>query len=149
MSLANSKRMAGVALLGACICACFAVTGSAPTGAVLGIDLGSDNSVVAIARRKGVDIVSNEASQRSTPSIISFGAEQRFIGEQGLSQRISNPKNTVTSPKALVGRYFKDEDFQKDVVPRAMYGLTEGPNGVACAKVSLCDKERTFTPTQL
>lgn len=44
---------------------------AAPTGAVLGIDLGSDNCVVAIARRKGVDIVTNEASARSTPTIVS------------------------------------------------------------------------------
>jgi len=145
----HSWHRASILLCAGIACTLFTIAGSAPTGAVLGIDLGSDNSVVAIARRKGVDIVSNEGSQRSTPSIISFGHEQRFIGEQGLSQRMSNVKNTVTSPKSLVGRFFQDEDFKRDVLPRAKYELTEGPNGVACAKVTLCGKERVFQPTQL
>lgn len=67
MGLFTGRALA--ALLGLC-CLATAVEG-APTGAVLGLDLGSDNSVVAIARRKGVDIVTNEASHRSTPSLVS------------------------------------------------------------------------------
>ncbi|KAJ1481495.1 heat shock protein 70 family, partial [Baffinella frigidus] len=74
----------------------------------LGIDFGTDNSVVAIARRKGVDIVANEASQRLTPCIVSFDSKQRYIGEGGLSQRITNIKNTVVEPKNLIGRSCSD-----------------------------------------
>jgi hypothetical protein len=88
-----------------------AATESAPAGAVLGIDFGTDNAVIAIARRKGVDIVANEASQRLTPCIVSFSEKQRFIGEGGLGQKITNIKNTVIEPKKLVGRLCSDPEF--------------------------------------
>jgi hypothetical protein len=60
-----------IALFAMVACLHMQLAEGAPTGAVLGIDLGSDNCVVAIARRKGVDIVTNEASARSTPTIVS------------------------------------------------------------------------------
>ena len=59
------------------LCASMDLSSAVPTGAVLGIDLGSDNCVVAIARRKGVDIVANEASQRATPSVVSVSRDHR------------------------------------------------------------------------
>ena len=116
----------------------------APTGAVLGIDFGTDNCVVAIARRKGVDIVSNEASQRSTPSIVSFGASERFIGERGFSQRMMNLKNTVSEPKRLLGRKLHDGDELQDFTIKL-----EEENEEVASRVSLCGQDRTFTPTQL
>jgi molecular chaperone DnaK (HSP70) len=58
---------------------------AAPVSVAMGIDLGTDNSVVALARKRGVDIVANEASQRSTPSLVSFGHDQRYVGEAGAS----------------------------------------------------------------
>ncbi|EKX50953.1 hypothetical protein GUITHDRAFT_103535 [Guillardia theta CCMP2712] len=116
----------------------------APTGAVMGIDFGTDNCVVAIARRKGVDIVSNEASQRSTPSIVSFGASERFIGERGSSQRMMNLKNTVSEPKRLLGRKLHDGEELQDFTIKL-----EEENEEVVSRVSLCGHDRTFTPTQL
>eukprot|EP00960_Hanusia_phi_P074997 768356-Hanusia_phi.AAC.5 len=120
------------------------VCNGAPTGAVLGIDFGTDNCVVAIARRKGVDIVSNEASQRCTPSVVSFGSSERFIGERGYSQRMMNLKNTVSEPKRLLGRLLHQGEGLQDFTVK----LEEDHEEVV-TRVSLCGEERTFTPTQL
>ena len=107
---------------------------AAPTGAVLGIDFGTDNSVVAIARRKGVDIVANEASARLTPCIVSFDSKQRYIGEGGLSQRITNTKNTVVEPKKLLGTKCSDIEFA-ELKARSNVELVEASNGEPLAKV--------------
>ena len=139
------SRMLGVIA----VLAMVPLANTAPTGAVLGIDFGSDNCVVAIARRKGVDIVSNEASQRSTPSIVSFGAQQRFLGEAGATQRMTNMKNTATELKAMVGKMFKDPMFLENVKRTAPFETKEAKNGDILVKSSLYGKERLFTPTQL
>jgi len=63
-------------------------------GAV-GIDFGSSRSVIAVAQKGGVEIITNEGSQRETPNVVGYGRQQRFIGEQGFVQMKSNSKNTI------------------------------------------------------
>ncbi len=62
----------------------------------IGIDLGSLRSVIAVAKRGGVEVITNEASNRETANTIGFGPAERFIGEQGALQSKSNFKNTVS-----------------------------------------------------
>eukprot|EP00277_Geminigera_cryophila_P001355 CAMPEP_0179428870 /NCGR_PEP_ID=MMETSP0799-20121207/14419_1 /TAXON_ID=46947 /ORGANISM="Geminigera cryophila, Strain CCMP2564" /LENGTH=892 /DNA_ID=CAMNT_0021204551 /DNA_START=255 /DNA_END=2933 /DNA_ORIENTATION=+ len=122
--------------------------GAAPVSVAMGIDLGTDNSVVALARKRGVDIVANEASQRSTPSIVSFGHDQRYVGEAGQSQRMMNLKNTVAEPKRLLAKHFSDPVFMEELKTEA-YEVVESEGGEISVKVSLCGSERAFRPVQI
>lgn len=121
---------------------------AAPVSVAMGIDLGTDNSVVALARKRGVDIVANEASQRSTPSLVSFGHDQRYVGEAGSSQRMMNLKNTIPEPKRLLAKRFSDPSFMAELKKEA-YEVIEGESGEISVKVSLCGKERIFRPVQV
>lgn len=64
--------------------------------AVVGIDIGNLNNIVAIARKGGVDVILNNESKRETPCAVGFGSKQRFIGTAASSQVSMNPKNTIT-----------------------------------------------------
>lgn len=69
----------------------------------LGIDVGSANSVVAVTRRGGVDVVANEATKRQTPSVVAFDERRRFMGESASALRSSRPSGCVAGSKALLG----------------------------------------------
>jgi len=56
------------------------------TVGAIGVDLGGQNAVIAVAQKGGVEIITNEASQRETPVVVGFGKQERFIGEQGFVQ---------------------------------------------------------------
>ncbi|KAF2791973.1 heat shock protein 70 [Melanomma pulvis-pyrius CBS 109.77] len=79
---------------------------------VMGVDLGTLNSVIAVARNRGVDVITNEVSNRATPSLVGFGPKSRYIGEAAKNQEISNLKNTVSSFVRLAGRSLSDPDVQ-------------------------------------
>jgi len=79
---------------------------------VVGLDFGTQNAVIAVARNKGVDVITNEVSNRATPSLVSFGPKSRYIGESAKTQEISNMKNTVGSLTRLAGRSIHDPDVQ-------------------------------------
>jgi heat shock protein 4 len=140
----------GVPLLALVLAACCLLRGSAaaPLSVAMGIDLGTDNSVVALARKRGVDIVANEASQRSTPSIVSFGHDQRHVGEGGFSQRMMNLKNTIAEPKRLLAKRFSDPAFMEELKVEP-YEVVEGEGGEVAVKVQLCGSERVFKPVQV
>jgi len=69
---------------------------------VVGIDFGNLNTVIAVARNRGIDVVCNEVSNRKTPSQVSFGPKQRYLGESAKTQENSNFKNTVSQLKRLI-----------------------------------------------
>ena len=121
---------------------------AAPVSVAMGIDLGTDNSVVALARKRGVDIVANEASQRSTPSLVSFCHDRRHIGEAAQSMRMMNLKNTVLEPKRLLGKFLTNQALM-DELQSEPYEVVKGAGGEIAVKVSLCGKERTFAPVQI
>ncbi|PFH55201.1 hypothetical protein XA68_10392 [Ophiocordyceps unilateralis] len=79
---------------------------------VVGVDFGTLKTVVAVARNRGVDVITNEVSNRSTPSLVGFGPKSRYVGEAAKTQEISNLKNTVGCLKRLVGRSLNDPDVK-------------------------------------
>ncbi|KAL1919826.1 uncharacterized protein VTP21DRAFT_1757 [Calcarisporiella thermophila] len=115
---------------------------------VVGIDFGSLQSVIAVARNRGIDVITNEVSNRATPSLVSFGPKQRYLGEAAKSQEISNFKNTVGSLKRLAGRTFQDPDIQQ-VEKQYINADLVDVEGQAGVKVSYLDQEAIFNSTQL
>lgn len=114
---------------------------------VVGVDFGTLNTVIAVARNRGVDVITNEVSNRATPSLVGFGPKSRYIGEAAKNQEISNLKNTVSSLTRLAGRSLKDPDVQieKDYVSAPLVDI----NGQVGVEVSYLGKKEQFTATQL
>ncbi|KAJ2904370.1 uncharacterized protein MKZ38_008155 [Zalerion maritima] len=114
---------------------------------VVGIDLGTLNTVVAVARNRGVDVITNEVSNRATPSLVGFGPKSRYLGESAKTQEISNLKNTVSSLKRLAGRKFNDPDveIEQNFVSAPLCDI----NGQVGAEVNYLGKKEKFTATQL
>ncbi|KAH8804818.1 heat shock protein 70 family [Xylogone sp. PMI_703] len=114
---------------------------------VVGVDLGTLNTVIAVARNRGVDVITNEVSNRATPSLVGFGPKSRYLGEPAKTQEISNLKNTVGSLKRLAGRSLKDPDVQieQDYVSASLVDI----NGEVGAEVTYLGKKEKFTSTQL
>ncbi|KAL2038019.1 hypothetical protein N7G274_009239 [Stereocaulon virgatum] len=114
---------------------------------VVGVDFGTLNTVIAVARNRGVDVITNEVSNRATPSLVGFGPKSRYLGEPAKTQEISNLKNTVGSLKRLAGRAITDSDVQieKEFVSAT---LVEMGNTVG-AEVTYMGEKQKFTATQL
>jgi heat shock protein len=112
-----------------------------------GIDFGDYKSVLGVARNRGIDILTNEVSNRSTPSLVGFGPKSRYLGEQAKSNEISNLKNTVGSLKRLLGRRADDPNIE----PEKKYTKADlvDVNGQAGAKVRFQGKETEFNNIQL
>ncbi|ORX42449.1 putative heat shock protein Hsp88 [Piromyces finnis] len=116
---------------------------------VVGIDFGGLNTVIAVARNRGIDVVCNEVSNRKTPSQVSFGPKQRYLGESAKTQENSNFKNTVSQLKRLIGRQFSDPEIQEYEAPFINAQLVEGDCGEVSVKVMYQNEPRVFTFTQL
>lgn len=99
--------------------------------ACAGIDFGSRRSVVAIARRGGVDICCNEVSNRSTPSLVSFAQEERHIGEAAANFQAQNPRNTVAGIQRLLGAAFDSEFTRGEVARLTAQVVATSAGGVA------------------
>ncbi|KAI0159139.1 heat shock protein 70 family [Pestalotiopsis sp. NC0098] len=114
---------------------------------VVGVDFGTLNTVIAVARNRGVDVIANEVSNRATPSLVGFSPKNRYLGEPAKTQEISNLKNTVSSLKRLAGRSLKDPDVQieQQYVSAALVDM----NGQVGAEVSYLGEKRKFTATEL
>ncbi|KAL8756224.1 MAG: hypothetical protein Q9199_003074 [Rusavskia elegans] len=114
---------------------------------VVGVDFGTQNTVIAVARNRGVDVITNEVSNRATPSLVGFGPKSRYLGEPAKTQEISNLKNTVSSLKRLVGRTLNDPDIQieKTFVSAPLVDI----KGQVGAEVSYLGNKEQFTATQL
>lgn len=115
---------------------------------VVGLDLGNESSVVAVARQRGIDVVLNDESKRETPSIVCFGEKQRFIGSSGASSATMNPKNTILQVKRLIGRKFSDPELQRDIM-LFPFNVEKGPDDYPLIRAKYLGKERVFTPTQI
>ncbi|SVB85808.1 uncharacterized protein METZ01_LOCUS238662, partial [marine metagenome] len=103
-------------------------------GKVIGIDLGTTNSVVAIMEGTEAKVLTNEEGARTTPSVVAFGKDgEVMVGQVARRQAVTNPENTIFSNKRFMGRRFSE--VQQDV-PRVPYEVTEGANGVAFIEVA-------------
>ena len=98
---------------------------------MIGIDLGTTNSCVAVMEGKQAKVIENAEGQRTTPSVVAFTDKgERLVGLPAKRQSVTNPSNTVYATKRLIGRMFDDEEVQKEVkmVP---YKITRADNGDA------------------
>ncbi|KAF9102279.1 adenyl-nucleotide exchange factor sse1 [Mortierella sp. AM989] len=115
---------------------------------VVGIDFGNLQTIVAVARNRGIDVICNEVSNRFTPSLVSFGPKQRYLGETAKTQEISNFKNTISSLKRIVGRTLADKEVQEIEKQYLTAPLVE-VNGQLAVKVNYQGQETTFTTLQV
>jgi molecular chaperone DnaK len=102
---------------------------------VIGIDLGTTNSCVAIMEGKDVRVIENAEGARTTPSMVAFSKSgERLVGQSAKRQAVTNPMNTLYAVKRLIGRRFDDPMVTKDkgLVP---YTITRAPNGDAWVEV--------------
>lgn len=113
-----------------------------------GVDLGNNNTVIACAKNRGIDIIVNEVSNRSTPTLVGFGSRNRFIGETGKNQQGSNLKNTVENLKRILGLNYDDPDFKVEEEYSSV-PLVKNEDGGINAKVQFLGKEDQFSSTQL
>lgn len=98
---------------------------------IIGIDLGTTNSCVAVLENGNVKVIENSEGARTTPSIIAFSSDDEvLVGQSAKRQAVTNPKNTLFAIKRLIGRRFEDDVVQKDIhmVP---YTITKAENGDA------------------
>ena len=82
---------------------------------VIGIDLGTTYSCVAIYQNGKVEIIANDMGSRITPSVVSFSEKERLVGDAAKLQITDNPKNTIFSIKRLMGLRFSDDEVQNEV----------------------------------
>ena len=85
-------------------------------GKVIGIDLGTTNSCIAIMDGSQPKVVENTEGARTTPSIVAFVEDEKLVGQPAKRQAVTNPDNTVFAVKRLIGRPLKDKHIQKDMV---------------------------------
>ncbi|KAF7324818.1 Heat shock protein [Mycena kentingensis (nom. inval.)] len=115
---------------------------------VVGIDLGTLASKIGVARHRGIDIITNEVSNRATPSLVAFGPKQRAIGESAKTQETSNYKNTIGSLKRLIGRTLNDPEVQ-DVEKKFINAALVDVQGSVGVQVNFVGERKTFSATQL
>ncbi|MBS98720.1 MAG: molecular chaperone DnaK [Oceanospirillaceae bacterium] len=114
-------------------------------GKIIGIDLGTTNSCVAILEGEKTKVIENAEGDRTTPSIIAYtGDGETLVGQPAKRQAVTNPDNTLFAIKRLIGRRFKDDVVQKDIkmVP---YKIIEADNGDAWVQV----KDNKMAPPQI
>ncbi|RVU84505.1 molecular chaperone DnaK [Leucothrix sargassi] len=104
-------------------------------GKIIGIDLGTTNSCVAVIEGKEAKVIENAEGHRTTPSIIAFTDEEVLVGQSAKRQAVTNPDNTLYAIKRLIGRTFDEEAVQKDIklVP---YNIVKADNGDAWVEVN-------------
>jgi molecular chaperone DnaK len=111
---------------------------------VIGIDLGTTNSCVAVMEGKDVRVIENAEGARTTPSIVAFtDAGERLVGQPAKRQAVTNPENTLFAMKRLIGRRYNDPITEKDkgLVP---YKIVEGANGDAWVEA----QGKNYSPSQ-
>ena len=112
---------------------------------VIGIDLGTTNSCVAIMDGKDVRVIENAEGARTTPSIVAFAANgERLVGQSAKRQSITNPTNTIYAVKRLMGRRYDDPIATKDKHLVA-FGIVEGDNGDAWVEA----RGQKYPPSQI
>ena len=111
---------------------------------VIGIDLGTSNSCVAVVDGGEPKVITNSEGARTTPSIVGFAKDgERLVGQSAKRQAITNPENTIFSAKRLIGRKYKEV---KDEVKNLPYEVVSGKNGDAYIKCKDGDEEREYAP---
>ena len=114
-------------------------------GKVIGIDLGTTNSCVAVMDGKTPRVIENAEGMRTTPSIVAFTDDgERLVGQPAKRQAVTNPQNTFFAVKRLIGRRYDDPMVEKDkkLVP---YSIVKASNGDAWLE----SQGKTYSPSQI
>ncbi len=114
---------------------------------ILGIDLGTTNSCMAIMEGGEPVVIPNAEGARTTPSVVAFTKSgERLVGQAAKRQAVTNPRNTVFSAKRLIGRKFTEVREEAKNMP---FKVVEGKNGDAYIEVQVGDKTEQFAPQQI
>ena len=113
-------------------------------GKVIGIDLGTTNSCVAIMDGSQPKVIENSEGARTTPSVVAFAEDERLVGQPAKRQAVTNPDNTIFGVKRLIGRRVDDGEVEKDkkMVP---YAIVDGGNGDAWVET----RSDKYSPSQI
>ena len=111
---------------------------------VIGIDLGTTNSCVAVLDGSNTKIIENSEGDRTTPSVVAYANDEILVGQSAKRQAVTNPKNTLFAIKRLIGRQYADDVVQRDIkmVP---YEIVKADNGDAWVNVN----DQKMAPPQI
>ena len=111
---------------------------------IIGIDLGTTNSAMAVMQSGKPEIIANSEGARTTPSVVAVNKKgERLVGQVARRQQVTNPKNTIYEVKRLIGRNFNDKEVQKDLKLMG-YEIVKSGNST---KVKMADKE--YSPEEV
>ena len=111
---------------------------------IIGIDLGTTNSCVAVVENGTPKVIENSEGTRTTPSIVAYTDAEVLVGAPAKRQAVTNPKNTIYAAKRLIGRKFKEQAVQKDI-DLMPYQIMEASNGDAWVRAN----DRELAPPQI
>ena len=111
---------------------------------VIGIDLGTTNSCVAIMDGKNPKVIENSEGARTTPSVVAFTESEKLIGQSAKRQAVTNPENTLYAVKRFIGRSFEDDTVQKDL-GLSPFKIINGNNGDAWVEA----QGEKYSPSQI
>ncbi len=112
---------------------------------VIGIDLGTTNSCVAVMEGSQAKVLENAEGARTTPSVVAFGENnEKLVGQSAKRQAVTNPENTLFAVKRLIGRNFDDETVKKDVA-KAPYKIIKADNNDAWLE----SRGKKYSPSQI
>ena len=113
-------------------------------GKIIGIDLGTTNSAMAVMQAGSPEIIANSEGARTTPSVVAINKNnERLVGQVARRQAVTNPTNTIYEVKRLIGRRFEDEEVQRDL-KLMPYQIVKSGSGV---KVKMGDKD--YSPEEI
>ena len=114
---------------------------------ILGIDLGTTNSCMAVMEGGQATVLENSEGARTTPSIVAFTKTgERIVGQAAKRQAVTNPRNTVFSAKRLIGRKYAELTADDKKVP---YTIVEAPNGDAHIQVEVAGETKVYSPQEI
>jgi len=114
---------------------------------ILGIDLGTTNSCMAVMDGGESTVLENSEGARTTPSVVAFAKNgERLVGQAAKRQAVTNPQNTIFSAKRLIGRKFAE---LKDADKRMPYTIVAAPNGDAHIQVDVGGEKKTYSPQEI
>jgi molecular chaperone DnaK len=119
----------------------------ADMGKILGIDLGTTNSCMAVMEGGEPTVIPNSEGSRTTPSVVAFAKNgERLVGQAAKRQAVTNPENTIFSAKRLVGRKFSEVQEEASQMP---FTVVEGKNGDAWIEFEEKGEKKSFPPEQI
>jgi heat shock protein 4 len=115
---------------------------------VVGLDVGNDGMCVALARKRGIDVLLNKESNRETPSVVNFGEKMRFMGTDGAAKFALAPQNTIHQLKRILGKQFDDPVLQADIA-KLPFSVTRAADGGCLLNVMFLGEQAVLTPEQV